>query len=154
MACSRTLSSQLISLFLIQWFLNTAPATTSVTCCVFWPANAGLRLHLHGQELSKSTFFVVCVRTSCKAQVENKENSLLVSDWEGLQKAGWQPANLILGKWRVQIVNFLFLPSSGISPRVGPTERWWSLLHLTQPCYVALGRALICGCIQSLSPYA
>ena len=42
----------------------------------------------------------------------------------------------------------------GFLPVVGPTERWWSLLHLVQPCYVALGQALICGCIQSWSPYA
>ena len=48
-------------------------------------------------------------------------------------------------------VFFLCLPL-GFLPVVWPTEQWWSLRLLVQPCYVALGRALICGCIQSWSP--
>ena len=39
---------------------------------------------------------------------------------------------------------FLFCHPSGFLPVVGPTE-WWCLRHLARPCYVALGRALICG---------
>ena len=40
----------------------------------------------------------------------------------------------------------------GFLPVLGMTEQWCCLWHLVQPCYVALGRALICACIQIKSP--
>ena len=43
---------------------------------------------------------------------------------------------------------FFCLPL-GFPPVVGPTEWWCCLRHLARLCYVALGRALICGCIQN-----
>ena len=46
---------------------------------------------------------------------------------------------------------FFFCLSPEFLPVVGLTERWWSLRHLAQPCCVALGRALLCGFIQSWS---
>ena len=47
---------------------------------------------------------------------------------------------------------FFCLPP-GFLPVVGPTEQWCCLRHLAWPCYVALGQALICGCIQNWSPF-
>ena len=45
--------------------------------------------------------------------------------------------------WRTSLLLFFFCLPPGFLPVVGPTERWWSLWHLAQPCCVALGRALI-----------
>ena len=42
---------------------------------------------------------------------------------------------------------FLLCLPPGFLPVVGPTE-WWCLRHLSPPCYVALGQALICGYYQ------
>ena len=42
----------------------------------------------------------------------------------------------------------VFLPSSKISSCVGTNRAMMCLLHLVRPCYVALGWALIWGCIQ------
>ena len=43
------------------------------------------------------------------------------------------------------LFSYLFCLPPGFLPVVGPTERW-CLQHLVEPCYVALGRALIWGC--------
>ena len=50
-------------------------------------------------------------------------------------------------------ITFWYLPSSSISPCVRTVWMVMWLRHLVWPCYVALGRDLICGCIQIWSPY-
>ena len=48
------------------------------------------------------------------------------------------------------LIFIFFCLSPGFLPVVGPTERWCWLRQLARPCYVALGRALICSWTHNL----
>ena len=68
-------------------------------CCVFWPANACLRMCLHVRmvendekqwKMMKKVPFPFCTwEAHLRRMKKNEEKSLLVSDWEWLPKAGW-----------------------------------------------------------------
>ena len=76
---------------------------------------------------------------------------------KNVKSVGWNCSELTAQDLRTSNKNcakkfliFFFCLPLGFLPVVGPIERWCCLQHLARPCYVTLGRALICGWNQNL----